>query len=46
MLDFVEKHGIESICEIYAWDKFGEALDKLEKGKPRFRCVVDVEPES
>ncbi len=46
MIDFVAKHGIESICERFSWDNFDKALDKLEHGTPKFRCVVDVEKES
>lgn len=43
MLDFVAKHGIESICEVYPFDEFDKALDKLENGKPHLRCVVDTD---
>jgi len=43
MLDFVAKHGIECIAEHYEFDDFPKALDKLENGKPIFRCIVDTE---
>ena len=43
MLEFVDKHGIESICEHYDFEDFPKALDKLENGRPIFRCVVDTE---
>ena len=46
MLDFVEEHGIEIICEEFKWDQFDKALDKLENGKPIFRCVVNVDERS
>ncbi len=46
MLKFVEKHGIQCICENFAWEDFPKALDKLENGKPMLRCCVDVEPVS
>ena len=43
MLDFVAEHGINSICDIFKWDDFLDAVDKLRNGKPRFRCVIDVD---
>lgn len=43
MLDFVHDHGIECVCELYEFDDFDKALDKLENGKPHFRCVVNTE---
>lgn len=43
MLKFISEHGIESIVEHYDFEDFPKALDKLENGKPHFRCVVDVE---
>jgi len=46
MIDFVEKHGIEVICEKFSWEEFPKALDKLENGTPMFRCVVEVAPVS
>lgn len=43
MFEFVEKHGVECICEHYDFEDFDKALDKLENGRPFFRCVVDTE---
>jgi len=42
MLEFSAKHNIVSTCEEFEYEKFPEALDRLEHGKPIFRCVVDV----
>ena len=42
MFDFVSKHGIECLCEHFDFLDFDKALDKLENGKPMFRCVVDT----
>jgi len=42
MLEFSAKHNIVSVCEEFDFEKFPEALDKLENGKPIFRCVVDA----
>lgn len=43
MLEFSAQHAIEPLCEFFEWDDFPKALDKLEKGKPLFRCVVKVD---
>lgn len=43
MLSFVSQHGIKCISEIYSWENFPQALEKLEKGTPQFRCVVNVD---
>ena len=43
MFEFVEKHGIKCISEHYCFEDFDKALDKLENGKPFFRCIVDTE---
>lgn len=42
MLDFVAEHGIECVCEHFEFEDFPKALDRLENGKPIFRCVVDT----
>ena len=42
-LDFASKHGVECICEFYKWEEFPKALEKLEHGRPHFRCVVNVD---
>lgn len=46
MLDFSAKHDIKCKCELFEWEEFPKALDKLENGRPLFRCVVCVDPES
>ena len=43
MLNFVSKHGLDCKSEIYSFEDFPKALDKLENGRPHFRCVVNVE---
>lgn len=46
MLDFVVKNGVKVLCEHYTWEEFPKAFDKMENGKPIFRCVVDIDPVS
>lgn len=47
MLDFIEENdGIKCISEIYEWDDFSKALDKLENHKPMLRCCVNIDPVS
>jgi len=46
MLEFAAKHKVECLIEVFSWEDFPKALDKLEHGKPRFRCVVNVDEES
>ena len=46
MFEFAKEHGIECECEVYEWEKFPEALKKLEEGDPEMRCIVTVEPVS
>jgi D-arabinose 1-dehydrogenase-like Zn-dependent alcohol dehydrogenase len=46
MLEFSAKNDIKCKCEIFEWNDFPKALDKLENGRPLFRCVVHVDPES
>lgn len=46
MLAFSAKHDIKVICKHFSFADFPKALEKLEKGKPRFRCIVDVQPVS
>lgn len=41
MLNFSLKNGVKVLCEHFKFDEFDKALEKLEKGKPIFRCVVD-----
>ena len=42
MLDFSAKHNIVPMCEEFDYEKFPEAFDRLENGRPIFRCVVDA----
>ena len=46
MFEFVAKHKVECFCEFYEWDRFPEALDRMENGIPIFRCVINVHKES
>ena len=46
MLEFSAKNGVECKCEQFKWEEFPKALDRLEHGKPVFRCVVNVDEES
>jgi len=41
MLDFCAKNNIYPLVEEFAFEDFPKALDKLENGKPIFRCVVN-----
>lgn len=43
MFDFVAKNNIHCFCEFYDFEHFDKALQKLEKGEPHFRIVVDAE---
>ena len=43
MLEFSALHNILPICEFFGFEDFPKALDKLENGKPVFRCVMNVE---
>jgi D-arabinose 1-dehydrogenase-like Zn-dependent alcohol dehydrogenase len=42
MLQFCKEHSVYPMVEEFAFDKFPEALDRLENGKPMFRCVVNT----
>ena len=42
MIDFCHKNNVYPICEEYPFEKMSEAFEKLEHGKPFFRCVVNV----
>ncbi len=42
MLEFSAKHNIVPLCEEFDYEKFPEAFDRLENGRPIFRCVVNV----
>ena len=41
MLEFCVKNNVYPMCEHFAFEEFDKALNKLEHGKPHFRCVVD-----
>ena len=41
-LDFAAFHNIHPITENYKWNEFPKAVEKVAKGKPIFRCVVDT----
>jgi D-arabinose 1-dehydrogenase-like Zn-dependent alcohol dehydrogenase len=43
MLDICAEKDIYPICETFPFEEFPQAVEKLEKGKPIFRCVVAVE---
>lgn len=43
MLEFSALHNILPLIELFGFEDFPKALDKLENGKPVFRCVVNVE---
>lgn len=42
MLELCAKENIYPMVEEFGFEQFPEALDKLENGKPKFRCVVNV----
>jgi uncharacterized zinc-type alcohol dehydrogenase-like protein len=43
MLDICAEKDIYPKCEIFSFEEFPKAVERLEKGKPIFRCVVAVE---
>lgn len=42
MLEFCTKHQIKVMVEDFTFEEFPKALDRLENGRPVFRCVVNV----
>jgi D-arabinose 1-dehydrogenase-like Zn-dependent alcohol dehydrogenase len=42
MLEFSHKHNIYPLVETHSFEEFPQAFAKLEHGRPRFRCVVNV----
>ena len=42
MLEFSTKHNVLPLVEEFSFEDFDKAFDKLENGKPKFRCVVNV----
>jgi D-arabinose 1-dehydrogenase-like Zn-dependent alcohol dehydrogenase len=43
MLDLCAEKDIYPVCETFSFEEFPQAVERLEKGKPIFRCVVAVE---
>lgn len=43
MLDFCVKENIYPMVEEFSFEDFPKAFDRLENGRPKFRCVVNVE---
>lgn len=43
MLQFSADHKVECLCEHFPWTDFPKALDRLENGSPKFRCVIDMD---
>jgi len=42
MLEFSVKNNIYPSCEEFPFENFDKALDRIENGRPKFRCVVNV----
>ena len=42
MIDLCAEKDIYPICEEYDFEDLPKAFDKLENGKPHFRCVLNV----
>lgn len=40
MLDFSVKHKTYPICEVFSYEDFPKAWNRLKNERPRFRCVV------
>jgi D-arabinose 1-dehydrogenase-like Zn-dependent alcohol dehydrogenase len=43
MIEFCAKNDVYPIVEEFSFEDFGKAFDRLENGRPKFRCVVDVQ---
>ena len=43
MLQFCNENNIYPMVEEFSFDDFPKALDRLENGRPKFRCVVNVQ---
>jgi uncharacterized zinc-type alcohol dehydrogenase-like protein len=41
MLEFCDRHGIETITEKYPMSRINEAIERLESGKARYRIVLE-----
>jgi D-arabinose 1-dehydrogenase-like Zn-dependent alcohol dehydrogenase len=42
MLDFCAKNDVYPMVEEYPFEELPKAFDKLENGRPKFRCVLNV----
>ena len=42
MVEFCHKNDVYPIVEEYPFEELPKAFDKLENGRPHFRCVVNV----
>ena len=42
MIDFCNKNDVYPIVEEYSFEEMPKAFEKLEHGKPHFRCIVNV----
>jgi D-arabinose 1-dehydrogenase-like Zn-dependent alcohol dehydrogenase len=42
MLKFAAENQIYPICEEYKFEDFEKAVEKIEKGKPKFRVVINI----
>ncbi len=43
MIEFAARHGVEPITEKYKMSQVNEAMEKLEKGQPRYRLVLEAD---
>ena len=41
MLDFVAKHQIKPVVEVFKFEQINQALDKLRNGKVRYRLILE-----
>jgi D-arabinose 1-dehydrogenase-like Zn-dependent alcohol dehydrogenase len=42
MNKFCAEHNIYPVVETFSFEDFPAAFDKLENGRPHYRCVVNV----
>lgn len=42
MVDFCHKNDVYPIVEEYPFEEMPKAFEKLENGRPHFRCVVNM----
>ena len=42
MIDFCYKNDVYSIIEEYKFEDLPKAFEKLEHGRPNFRCIVNM----